>query len=1333
MAITSPFKKLAHSREGSHEEHHHRQPSSGSVGQVRRAAKGQLSKSSTMRSDASTVSANTAALAQQFESDKQRLVKYCFSSYDADGILVDSYITHVRVIEDAAYPSDKPPAHSPSSNKKPRILVLAVKKDGTVYLNKGRENSNGSFQIGRTWSLDELTALKRETSSDLGFTATLGKNYYWETSTTKERQVFVTSLIRIYRKFKHGFVPELINWDLKIFGLDDELYKSFVNKENVLGSPKNIAASSPRASDQSSPKKGRLNQQNIPPLMATPVLPISRSATVLPKDQYARTQSSDPAQLHQQPKLRSASIDGPPKADISPQASRSQSPSIEVASPEIRAQHEVPNVQQKSQSKARTPLPSQEVVAPLQPRRQSENSGKTLRPAPVVGAVTAASAAAVGGAMGIKLSGVAVAGGPPSTSKQRIADELDIPRRLDSVQTDATTSSLSNKLERLSTHGSQSAESKDTVNSFENKRPVAQLGEDESDSDDITDLYAADSDPEPIAEPVPFPTELAPATSIVVSPAEDGINFSFHSSDASFDQTNASHELLNTTPKAVLPVTPSTIEAQTHSDDEYDDLNQTTDELQIRAVRGRRRAGTVNSIVEQPDNEQASFDDIFDEIPWESNDDAETMTAKLMKELAETEYEIAKSLIELRGNSSHLNQQTKKIGEECHKLTPLFNVFAVELSGFVKDIKDIETEGQGLQLETINKKNLYGDLKNLLQTVSVDDSSLNILLRGDIDNDIDRLESTLADLESALDAIRGGDKDEDDLSDMYALRERRSKYEAATTQFLKRVKVELDSRFKYIIGEILKYECVNDITFKDVLSEMLVYSGLTLFVRNASDDHYSEMVSSWETFANPFYRTVLSSLGDKLLDGAYHKNKVTLTSDGYTPGSGTASMRTRSSTLQSTQHDRLREKFGMMDSSSANSIPRYSNDQNSELETIITTFQSLQKHVIFQQDFIVKFFHMNTEDVELSSYISNHPIADRPALLTSLISEIDSDRANARDIYNVLSSIFQPSLEAMLKTTVQCLRSNQRNTPAFLVYLELFEKQFGSSNQEFLLSAFKKLSNRLKSDWERFVDVEVKGIEKYMMSKVKREGVSTVVKNFCMLITGIETEIGKVVEDNHGQLESRELVEQSYVELCSSVLRNLNADSHDQTLSKVQENGNFEHHHAFLTNNIQNTNWVIQSLSPLKLERLDQSLVKFNAAFNASKNAYVKFMVQEHFGKLESFVQDVVMLSKEFGTKDPSKRVSYSKEEISKLLSQYTLQEITKTIASMRQAVKRQFHDEEMSEIQRGLVDKLWSALQTEFVSITLRLSDILSQYYRDVEMTFSKRDVIAAFSAARS
>lgn len=95
-------------------------------------------------------------------------------------------------------------------------------------MHKARENNDGSFSIGKTWMLDDLVSIQsygalvattqleqqqKQWASNVGFVVTIGKPYYWQAATSKEKDFFIASLVKIYKKYTGGNVPNLVGFD----------------------------------------------------------------------------------------------------------------------------------------------------------------------------------------------------------------------------------------------------------------------------------------------------------------------------------------------------------------------------------------------------------------------------------------------------------------------------------------------------------------------------------------------------------------------------------------------------------------------------------------------------------------------------------------------------------------------------------------------------------------------------------------------------------------------------------------------------------------------------------------------------------------------------------------------------------------------------------------------------------------------------------------------------------------------------------------------------------------------------------------------------------------
>ncbi|KAL1888104.1 hypothetical protein Sste5346_009791 [Sporothrix stenoceras] len=163
--------------------------------------------------------------AERFEDEKRRIIDSCFNKKDDDGSVIETYITHIKIQEYSSHPTSPPPPQNRTpSSEKHRVIIVAVRKSGRVRVHKSKENPNGTFSIGKTWDLNDLSAIESYTAANVspdfrawagnvGFLITLGKPYYWQAQTDKEKRFFIASLLKIYGKYSGGKVPLLTGFD----------------------------------------------------------------------------------------------------------------------------------------------------------------------------------------------------------------------------------------------------------------------------------------------------------------------------------------------------------------------------------------------------------------------------------------------------------------------------------------------------------------------------------------------------------------------------------------------------------------------------------------------------------------------------------------------------------------------------------------------------------------------------------------------------------------------------------------------------------------------------------------------------------------------------------------------------------------------------------------------------------------------------------------------------------------------------------------------------------------------------------------------------------------
>ncbi|CAK7206689.1 hypothetical protein SEUCBS139899_009493 [Sporothrix eucalyptigena] len=217
--------------------------------------------------------------AERFEDEKRRIIESCFNKKDDDGSIIETYITHIRIHEYSSHPTSPPPpqARTPNSEKH-RVIIVAVRKSGRVRVHKSKENPNGTFSIGKTWDLNDLTAVESYTAanvnpdfrlwaSNVGFLITLGKPYYWQAQTDKEKRFFIASLLKIYGKYSGGKVPVLTGFD------PYELEQIQGGAQRRAPPPAQLQTGARPPSQPQQNQPGQLQQQ--PPPQPTPPLPLS--------------------------------------------------------------------------------------------------------------------------------------------------------------------------------------------------------------------------------------------------------------------------------------------------------------------------------------------------------------------------------------------------------------------------------------------------------------------------------------------------------------------------------------------------------------------------------------------------------------------------------------------------------------------------------------------------------------------------------------------------------------------------------------------------------------------------------------------------------------------------------------------------------------------------------------------------------------------------------------------------------------------------------------------------------------------------------------------------
>ncbi|CAG8761659.1 45201_t:CDS:10, partial [Gigaspora margarita] len=124
----------------------------------------------------------------------------------------ESFIIHLKVSEDST--GTRPPTINERTafrvERKSRYLLVSIRRDGKVYLHKSKRNSNNTFSIGKTWSLEDIKCV--EVVDSLAFILTINKPYLWTADTQRERNLFLSTVLKVYKTHIKR-LPKVINFD----------------------------------------------------------------------------------------------------------------------------------------------------------------------------------------------------------------------------------------------------------------------------------------------------------------------------------------------------------------------------------------------------------------------------------------------------------------------------------------------------------------------------------------------------------------------------------------------------------------------------------------------------------------------------------------------------------------------------------------------------------------------------------------------------------------------------------------------------------------------------------------------------------------------------------------------------------------------------------------------------------------------------------------------------------------------------------------------------------------------------------------------------------------
>ncbi|EAQ85244.1 hypothetical protein CHGG_09258 [Chaetomium globosum CBS 148.51] len=1264
--------------------------------------------------------------AERFEDEKRRIIDSCFAKRDEDGSQYQTSPT-----------APPPPSARTPQYEKPRVIIVAVRKSGRVRVHKSKENPNGTFSIGKTWFLDDLTAIESFTSptvnpnaqqwaGDVGFVVSLGKPYYWQAQSDKEKKFFIASLIKIFNKYTGGRNPTLTGFEQR--ELDQVLGGAQVARRQERPpprpSPLDTAPNSTNAS-VSSGYNAPLSAQNFS-AQATPAPAGFRERMgsrnpLVPNGTSSPAQSIDtgrPSQDHQslrklasgnmsQDSVAASSISRSEDAiSLRPSTRNGPTGSSPYITPEPTP---APASEEKPPERKRPPMD------PLRPLGVDKN----LIPAPLM-------------SPGMRREPTV-----PPRNVERVAPRKDsISRRNETPPRAEVTTPKRSPSPAVSTPPSAPPAS--------SIPPIPTPP---------TDNVVPEPPPEPEEEPKPGLKSMlnkkskgeiagafwkAASAASAFKPRPGGAAERLRSNqNKTSDGPDGITSVVPAPPKPVpvqKPPEPAPAEAAVPSIPEVkitgsDSATGPTSaqppikDLKEKKEKKAEEAPTVEgphpSLLDNRTNEFAKWLDYFGWVPGEKmrSRNFDEMRTDLDRELSKAQA--GGWLARFQEEDERVEAIKRGIDlsiSECDELDNLLTLYSVELSTLSDDIAYIEAQGHGLQVQAANQKLLRKELESLLETCAISESDLDALKMAPLETaagveDIEaslvtlfkamiKIDPTLGNSESRKSEDMNGDQSlglDSDYGKMRIVQEKKEMYLAESSQFMRRLVIFMERHFSEAFRETKmaldgalakKADARNHEPGRDLL---WMYSPLILYARDVDLDNWNRILQIYQDRSHPIYkaefREAIEAWKKTVRKVTGDESELLFTSQQEKKEEGLATTARKLTVKRSQTLARsLRSPLG--DGSRTNLAEKTPDGRALPYEVFAGVLDDLLPLVEMEQNFIVDFFHATTlEQSDFPDLVTASRPHDRRGGDLKRHRLMEPDRDLARRVTKAMEAIFM-FLESNLQQLMDwVLVMDPLQGVGILATLERKMADMSQSNQDFLNNVLQKLHGNLETKFKKFVDDQIRAIEETKVKIKKRKGVIHFIRIFPHFSTAVENMLGST----DPSLAVRRMVDREYDRLLKSMFDSLKVIARENpalgstgissaatAASAVADPEDKEalNFHILL---IENMNHFLEEVDNARhLEVLDDWRDAAQREMAEHLGLYLNAVMRRPLGKLLEHLENIeAQLQGGKSAAGIAAQPSNTKAVFNKVLGNYDGREVRKGIEALRKRVEKHFGDEE--------------------------------------------------------
>ncbi|KAG0004190.1 hypothetical protein BGZ65_000782 [Modicella reniformis] len=271
-----------------------------------------------------------------------------------------------------------------------------------------------------------------------------------------------------------------------------------------------------------------------------------------------------------------------------------------------------------------------------------------------------------------------------------------------------------------------------------------------------------------------------------------------------------------------------------------------------------------------------NLEELLYDMDLASNEDGVALETRLMKELNSLEMTNVYSIIESDDRIKNVMAELDKGIEELDDMDSWLSLYRQELDSMGDDIRQIESQNRGLQVQTSNQASLLRELDNLLISITIPDRIIETLKKEVLEREsgVRKIEDAAAVIQDVLMA-----KYDEDVAGMSAVRNRMELYSFQCSNFSGRFSDFLKNKIQ---GQTDQY--LNDkqrtlakgyvvmFGYEPIEKYFITYRGLLLWLREMDLRRYTELQTVYVNNMNRLYRKEIKEFFNVL--SAHHVAKL---------------------------------------------------------------------------------------------------------------------------------------------------------------------------------------------------------------------------------------------------------------------------------------------------------------------------------------------------------------------------------------------------------------------------------------------------------------------------